>query len=319
MLPSRPRIFVGLAVAALALVACGSATSGGTGPASGGASSPRAAASAPASAACPGGRLRFGIEPYEDPAKLTPAYTVLAHALATKVGCPVNLQIVENYSAEVLAMRNGQLEMAEFGPLGFVFASQKAGAEPVASFADASGTLTTYKAALWVPVGSPIHTLADIKGHSLALSSPGSTSGDALPRYAMKKAGIAPTSVRMQYAGGHPQSLLALVNGKVDVAEVNTQEQATATTAGKFDATKFRRIWESDPVPNDPVTVAGSLDPGLKNAIGKALLELSPGDVAQVGAFLDVNPPGPMVAVSKSTYQPLFDLAATLGLTEKDV
>src|SRR5262245_42905253 len=71
---------------------------------------------------CPGGSVRFGIEPYEDPAKLTPAYKVLAAALQKSLGCTVKLQIVEDYPAEVLAMRNKKLEIAEFGPLGFVFA-----------------------------------------------------------------------------------------------------------------------------------------------------------------------------------------------------
>src|SRR5262245_49351805 len=87
---------------------------------------------------CPGGAVRFGIEPYEDPAKLTPAYEVLAAALQRSLGCPVKLTVVEDYPAEVLAMRNKKLELAEFGPLGFVFASQRAHAEAVASFADAS-------------------------------------------------------------------------------------------------------------------------------------------------------------------------------------
>src|ERR1051325_7323738 len=97
-----------------------------------------------ASDGCPGGKVRFGVEPYEDPAKLTPAYEVLAKALEAKLGCPVELKVVEDYSAEVLAMRNGQLEVAQFGPLGFVFASSKANAEPLASFADATGKLSTY-------------------------------------------------------------------------------------------------------------------------------------------------------------------------------
>ena len=299
------------ALAGLALTGCGSSSSNG--------SSPASVTGAAAKVSCPNGQLRFGIEPYEDPAKLTPAYTVLANALQAKLGCPVKLQIVQNYSAEVLAMRNGQLELAEFGPLGYVFANQKAGAEAVASFADGTGKLTTYKAGLWVPASSPITSIAQLKGHTVALSSAGSTSGDALPRYAFKKAGLAAGDVKLEYAGGHPQSLLALTNGKVDAAEVNTQEQATATAAGKFDSSKYRKIWESDPVPNDPVTVAGSLSPDLKQAITQAMLQLSPSDVAQVGSFLDVNPPGPMVSVTKQTYQPLFDLASTLGLTEKDV
>jgi len=102
------------ASACLALTTCGSSTSGATGASS--ASSGGSAAAAAVS--CPNGQIRFGIEPYEDPAKLTPAYTVLANALQTRLGCPVKLQIVESYAAEVLAMRNHQLEMAEFGPLG---------------------------------------------------------------------------------------------------------------------------------------------------------------------------------------------------------
>ncbi|MGH3712019.1 MAG: phosphate/phosphite/phosphonate ABC transporter substrate-binding protein [Micromonosporaceae bacterium] len=271
------------------------------------------------SATCPGGKIRFGVEPYEDPAKLTPAYQVLAKALGRKLHCTVELKVVDDYSAEVLAMRNGQLELAQFGPLGFVFASEKAKAEPLVSFADANGALTTYTGGIWVPKSSPVKGIADLKGRSLALSSPGSTSGDALPRYALKTAGIAEKDVKIDYAGGHPEALLALAKGKVDAAEINSQQLATAEAEGSFDASKFRKIWTSEPIPNDPITVRGDLDPAFKDAVRTALLELSTEDVAKVGAFLDVDPPGPLVKVEKATYQPLFELARELGLTEEDV
>jgi phosphonate transport system substrate-binding protein len=266
---------------------------------------------------CPNGRIRFGVEPYEDPAKLKPAYEVLAKALQAKLNCPVELQVVDDYSAEVLAMRNGRLELAQFGPLGFVFASSKANAQAVASFADANGKLTTYTAGIWVPASSPLKSVTDLKGKTLALSSPGSTSGDALPRYALKTKDI--NDVKVDYAGGHPEALLALTNGKVDAAEINSQQVATSRAAGVFDPAKFRQIWTSEPIPNDPITMRGDLDPALQTAIRSALLELGPADVAQVGAFLDVTPPGPLVAVNVDTYKPLFDLASALGLTENDV
>ncbi len=269
--------------------------------------------------ACPNGKVRFGVEPYEDPAKLKPAYQTLAQALENKLGCPVELQIVEDYSAEVLAMRNGQLELAQFGPLGFVFASTKAGAEPLASFADGTGALTTYTAGIWVPAASPVQSINDLKGRSLALSSAGSTSGDALPRFALSEAGIAESDVKINYAGGHPEALLALTNGKVDAAEINSQQLATAKAAGQFDESKYRQVWKSAPIPNDPITVASSLDPAFKKRVADALLQLDAAAVEKVGAFLDVNPPGPLVAVTEETYRPLFDLAAALGLTEKDV
>jgi phosphonate transport system substrate-binding protein len=272
-----------------------------------------------ASPTCPDGRIRFGVEPYEDPARLTPAYEVLADALSQRLACPVDLQVVEDYSAEVLAMQNGRLDVAQFGPLGYVFASERAHAEPVASFADATGALSTYTAGIWVPADSPITDIAGLRGRSLALSSAGSTSGDALPRKALADAGVAESEVRIDYAGGHPEALLALVNGTVDAAEINSQQLRSATDAGTFDAAGFRQIWTSAPIPNDPITVRGDLDPAVKSAVRDALLGLTPEQVAQVGALLDVTPPGPLVPVDRATYQPLFDLAATLGLTEEDV
>ncbi|WP_026422877.1 phosphate/phosphite/phosphonate ABC transporter substrate-binding protein [Actinokineospora inagensis] len=299
------RIAALIAATALALTACGS---GGT-----------STTADSGAKACPNGEVRFGIEPYEDPAKLTPAYQVLTGALQRGLNCSVKLQIVQDYSAEVLAMQNGKLELAEFGPLGFVFASRRANAEPLVSFGDAKGNLTTYKAGIWVPKDSPLQSVADLRGKSLALSGPGSTSGDALPRLALAKNNLDKSSVKLEYSGGHPQALLALTNGKVDAAEINTQQLASAKAAGTFDESKFRQIWSSDPIPNDPITVAGSMDPAFKDAVRKALLNLKPEEVAAVGKFLDVDPAGPLVAVTKDTYKPLFDMADTLGLTEGDV
>ncbi len=297
---ARTTLAVALSTAAMALTACG-----GT--------------AAPESPTCPNGEIRFGVEPFEDPARLTPAAQVLADALSESLSCPIDLTITEDYSAEVLAMENGRLDLAIFGPLGYVFASQRAQAEPLASFGDAAGELSTYTAGIWVPAGSDITSIDQLRGRSLALSSVGSTSGDALPRQALAEAGIAESDVRIDYAGGHPEALLALTNGAVDAAEINSQQLSSATNAGTFDPAGFRQVWTSAPIPNDPITVRGDMDPAFKTAVEDALLNLPPEAVAEIGALLDVSPPGPLVAVDRSTYQPLFDLAATLGLTEDDV
>jgi phosphonate transport system substrate-binding protein len=297
-----------LSVALAALVPAASLVLAGCGDGSSGA----------AKGSCPDGKVRFGVEPFEDAAKLTPAYKTLGKALEAKLGCKVEVQIVQGYSAEVLALQNGKLDVAQFGPLGFVFASQRTGAEAVASFGNPDGSVSTYKAGIWVKKDSPINGIADLKGHTLALSDAGSTSGDALPRYAIKKAGLAESDVKLQYAGGHPQSLLALTYGKVDAAEINTQQQATSTSEHLFDAAEYKQIWASDPIPNDPITVSKKLDPAFKKKLVTALTSLSPQDVAKAGSYLDVEP-GPLVPVTKQTYQPLFDLAGTLGLTEKNL
>ena len=310
-----PRIYFALAasLALVALAACGSNNDDKS------ITGSNASASATGDTSCPNGKLSFGVEPYEDASKLAPAYKAVGGALSKKLGCPVNIQIVETYAAEVLAMQNDKLDVAQFGPLGFVFANKRAQAEPLASFGTAEGDLSTYTAGIWVPKDSPIKAITDLHGKSLALSETGSTSGDALPRYALTTAGLDPVKdVKLKYAGGHPESMLALTHGKVDAAEVNSQQQATGIEEKQFDPSKFRQIWKSEPIPNDPVTIRGSLPAVFKQKVRAALLSLPPSTLKEIAGYLDFSPPGKMQAVTLDTYKPLFDLAEKLNLTEKD-
>lgn len=271
------------------------------------------------SATCPNGQITFGIEPFEDPKKLEPAYKAVAESLSTSLDCPVEVQVLEDYSAEVLAMQNGKLDIGQFGPLGYVFASERAGAEPLASFGTAEGELSSYTGGIWVPKDSDIQSLEDLRGKDLALGSVGSTSGDALPRYALAQAGIKESELNLNYAGGHPEALLALTNKTVDAAQINSQTMGTAIKEGTFKQEDFRQIWKSEPIPNDPITVAASADPEFKKAVKDALLNLPADDIAEVADYLGVEPAGQLIEVDKATYQPLFDLAKTMNLTEEDV
>lgn len=284
-----------------------------------GCSSTQAPANADSNAFCPTGELKFGIEPFEDPTKLEPAYQVLASALGKELDCKIEVQVVEDYAAEVLSMRNGKLDIGQFGPMGYVFASTKANAEPLASFGTSDGKLSSYTAGIWVPRDSDIRSIEDLRGKDLALGSVGSTSGDVLPRFGLKKAGVAEDELNMNYAGGHPEALLALTKGTVDAAQINSQTLASATESGNFDPAGFRQVWESESIPNDPITVSADADPAFKAAVKDALLNLAPADIEAVGKFLDVTPAGPLIEVTKETYSPLFDLAETMGLTEKDI
>jgi phosphonate transport system substrate-binding protein len=268
---------------------------------------------------CPNGQVRFGLEPYDAGPKLATAYKGLISLLQKKLNCPVKLFIATNYTAEVEAMRAKKLAVGEFGPLGYIFAHQLAKALPVAVFGTKDKKPVTYTAALWVPNGSPIQTVADLKGHTLALSDPGSTSGNLFPRYAMMKAGLNPDKdVKIEYAGSHTASLLALVNGKVDAGEVNSQQQSTATAAGQFDTTKFHTIWRSAPIPNDPITVRGDLSPTFRAAFTKALFSFTPKQLTAVDAELGVDA-GPIIPGHDSLYKQIRDLVGLLKIDIKHI
>ena len=267
-------------------------------------------ASAAKQSACPNGKVRFGVEPYDSGPKFAAAYAALTKAISKNLGCPVQLFVAQNYTAEIEAMRANKLDAGEFGPLGYIFAAKLAHAIPVAAFGDKNGKPVTYTAALWVPDSSTIQTVADLKGHTVAFSDPGSTSGNLLPRYAMIKAGLDPNKdVKIEFAGSHTASLLALTNGKVDAGEVNSQQQTTATAAGQFDTSKFRTIWRSAPIPNDPITVRGNLPAAFQTAFTNALLKLTQTQLKLVDTELGVDS-GPMVHAHDSMYAQIRDVVA---------
>src|SRR5690606_11406402 len=149
--------------------------------------------------------------------------------------------------------------------------------------------------------------------------SVGSTSGDVLPRYALKTAGIAESEVNMNYSGGHPEALLALTNGTVDAAQLNSQTQAVAEEEGSFNPEDYRQIWTSDPIPNDPITISADADPELKKAVKDALLNRSKEDIAWLVAYRYDIPPGPLLKNAKVTNAPFIGLACKMGLSVDDI
>jgi phosphonate transport system substrate-binding protein len=296
--PRRLSVLVAGACMALA-AACGGAAG--------------SASSAGTTGACPnGGAVRFGVEPFDDAAQMQPVYAQVATLLGQKLGCTVELSITTNYTAEVEAMRAKKLEIGEFGPLGYVFAHKIANAQPVATFADKSGTPLTYFATIVTTPNTGIKRTEELAGRTFAYSDPASTSGHLFPAYALKKAGIDPeTGVKATYAGSHTASFLAIKNHKVDAGELNSDTVTSATAQGQYQAADYVTLWKSDPIPQDPVTVRGDLPADFKAKLKDALLGLDLSTLSDPKGVLI----GPRMVVQTNTpYQQIGDLATTLGI-----
>jgi phosphonate transport system substrate-binding protein len=234
---------------------------------------------APAHAAasiCPdGGTIRFGIEPYDSNAILTPIYTKISTLISQKVGCPVEIDIATSYNAEIEAMRAGKLEIGQFGPLGYVLAHQVADAQAVATVADAKGKPSTYTASVVTWPGSGITSLKQVAGKTFIYSDPASTSGHLFPAFALKSVGIDPDKgVQPVYAGSHTASFEALLNHKGEAGELNSQTVQAATVHNQWDPKDFVTLWQSKPIPLDPICVYGKLNPALKAKLTTILAHL---------------------------------------------
>lgn len=278
-----------------------------------------ALASHPALAAgdCPGGgTVRFGVEPYDTAARLTPIYEKLGKLIGEKLGCKVEVYVATSYNAEIEAMRNGKLEIGEFGPLGYVLAHQIAKAEAVAAFGTADGKPDTYWASLVTYPGSGIKTVADIKGHSFAFSDPASTSGHLFPAYGLRKGGVDPDKdIKPIFAGSHTASFEALYNHKVDAGELNSEQMESAKQRGHYKDGDLVLLWKSDPIPTDPFCIRSDLPAEFKNKVTQVLqsLDLSLLDEADrkimVGAGITR-----LVPQTDDAYNGIRDLVKTLNI-----
>lgn len=225
---------------------------------------------------CPnGGTVRFGVEPYDTAPRLVPIYEHIGQLLAKKINCDVKVYVATNYNAEIEAMRNGKLEIGEFGPLGYILAHQVAKAEAVAAFSNKEGKPDSYWASLVTYPGSGIKTVADIRGKTFAFSDPASTSGHLFPAYGLSKNGIDPEKdIKAIYAGSHTASFEALYNKKVAAGELNSEQLESAKQRGHYKDGDVVFLWKSDPIPTDPISVRGDLPEGFKKRLTEALQTL---------------------------------------------
>ena len=274
------------------------------------------AAGLAAQADCPnGGTVRFGVEPYDTSAKLVPIYDHIGQVLAEAIGCEVKVFVTTNYNAEIEAMRNGQLEIGEFGPLGYVLAHQIAKAEAVAAFSNAEGKPDSYWASIVTWPDSGIKTVADIRGHSFAFSDPASTSGHLFPALGLRKAGLDPDKdLKAIYAGSHTSSYEALYNHKVDAGELNSEQLESAKQRGHYKDGDLVFLWKSDPIPTDPISVRGDLPDGFKQRLITALQNLDLSKLPEADRKVMGLGGTRFVPQTDAAYNPIRDLVSTLNI-----
>ncbi|MBV9252218.1 MAG: phosphate/phosphite/phosphonate ABC transporter substrate-binding protein [Acetobacteraceae bacterium] len=265
---------------------------------------------------CPnGGVVRFGVEPYDTSAKLVPIYEHIGKLLGERLGCEVQVFVTTNYNAEIEAMRNGKLEIGEFGPLGYVLAHQVAKAQAVAAFGNKEGKPDSYWASIVTYHGSGINTVAEIRGHSFAFSDPASTSGHLFPAYGLRKAGLDPEKdVRAIYAGSHTSSFEALYNHKVDAGELNSEQVQSAIQRGHYKEGDLVFLWKSDPIPTDPITIRGDLPESFKKRATEVLQTLNLSSLPEADRKIMGIGGARFVPQIDSAYDGIRDLVKTLNI-----
>jgi phosphonate transport system substrate-binding protein len=255
--------------------------------------------------------------------------SMMQEYLTSQLHIPVKIIRVAGYSASIEAMHTDKADIATFGPLGYIIASQKAGAQAIVTRGNPDHTVGSYNSIIAVPKDSPLHSIGDLKAHAkdvvFMFVDPASTSGYLVPHAYLQSIGINPERdfKKVVFAGYHLAGVLTIKSGKVDAGAVMKQLYIPRLIAlGKLAPDDLRILWTSEPIPTSPICVRGSLPEPLKAKIREAMLAIPQKDPALWESIKKSarHPDMTYVPVSNSTYDGMRKFAAqmnNLNINEK--
>ncbi|MDR2051855.1 MAG: phosphate/phosphite/phosphonate ABC transporter substrate-binding protein, partial [Treponema sp.] len=222
--------------------------------------------------------------PNEASEELAEYRSVLQGELSIALGIKVREINAADYNAVVEAMRTKHADIVYYGPVSYVQASERAGAEAIATpaiFGDKSRA--GYTSRIIVKADSPIKTLQDLRGKTFAFVDPASTSGNYVPTLELMNAFPGMTNEdfhtngrffsSVSFSGKHQNGLQAVINGDIDAAPVASDILAAEIAAGRAKESDFTVIHESPKIPSSPMAIRNDLPADLKAKVKQFLLD----------------------------------------------
>lgn len=258
--------------------------------------------------------LTFAIVPTEETVAELQLYQPVTDRMAELTGKKIEFFMPTSYASVVEALLGDFVDVAVLGPYSYVIANSKdPKVEVFATYAKRPGHLQEegpgYKAALVSKKGSEFTSIESLKGATVGLTDPGSTSGNLVPRVVFTKeidSGLEDYFGKVVYTGSHELSTVAVAQGKVDAAFVATHRFDNVVNKGEVKLEDFNVLWSSPAIPQDPFVYRATLCDDLKAQIRETFLGLK--DQAAAKAFLDNVKSDTFVEMSSADYDVIRDL-----------
>ena len=213
----------------------------------------------------------FTYTPVEDPAVYANIWQNFVKHLEKHTDRKVVFFPVESNAAQLEAMRSGRLHVAGFNTGSNPIAVSCAGFVPWAMHAKDDGSYG-YEMEIIVKADSPIQSPSEIKGRTLAFTSPTSNSGFKAPSAILKGEFdlIADRDFTPTFSGKHDNSILGVYNGDYEIASVANSVLQRMIRRGVIEGDKLRAIYRSPTFPTTGYGTAHNLHPELVAKIKSA-------------------------------------------------
>jgi phosphonate transport system substrate-binding protein len=216
-------------------------------------------------------RLIFAYTPVEDPAQFRDVWAGFLTHLEKAVSRDVLFFPVQSNAAQIEAMRAGRLHIAGFNTGSVPLAVNCAGFVPTSMMARSDGSFG-YEMEILTHRESGIESILEIKGKTLAFTSPTSNSGFKAPSILLEEEfGLVPErDFQIAYSGRHDNSVLGVLQRDYDAAAVANMviDQVLARGVGSRD--DLRVLYRSETFPTTAYGVSNRLDTDLAKGIIEA-------------------------------------------------
>lgn len=194
------------------------------------------------------------------------------------------LRLGRTYKEAIADLEKGVTGVAYLGGATYTLARHRFGARALVKPLNAQGR-PTYRCCFIVRNDSPIRTIADIKGKTVAFGARRSTTGSLIPRYMLAGAGVTPCQLKdVRNLHNHEEVARAVLKGIYEVGAVKD------VVAWKYQRQGLRIIAMSEELPNAPIAAGPTLPEDAERALTKALLSINGNNPEGRAALADLGP-----------------------------
>ncbi len=238
-------------------------------------------------------------------------YRPLIEQLEARLERKVELVSSSSYAAVIEGLLADSIDLAELGPASYVMAINR-GADILAfaafrQAANPTNEAGSYRSLLLTRRAAKLDTIEQLRGATLSLTDPASTSGAILPRYAMQK--LTGTLLenhfqRVSFSGSHDRAIEMLRKGQVDAVFVSSSRVREAIRQNRLHPDEIRILWRSPPIPYDPFVHRKRLCPALKAKIDSVFFS----DTRALQAMFDEFEVAGFAPVSDAHYRQIHEI-----------
>lgn len=213
----------------------------------------------------------FAYTPVEDPAVYKTAWSDFLIHMEKVTGKKVMFFPVQSNAAQIEAMRSGRLHVAGFNTGSNPLAVNCAGFRSFTIMAQESGAFGYEMEILTYP-GSGIEKVEDIKGKTMAFTSPTSNSGFKAPSAILKAefGMVADQDFTPVYSGKHDNSILGVANKDYPAASIANSVKQRMLARGVITEDQVKVIYTSQTFPTTGFGMVYNLKPELQEKIKEA-------------------------------------------------